>query len=189
MKQVNVRPVFCGPVHLNIRLAGHQRYIIIKDINAFSRIGHLAVSIRTGNEGNDDRRQKTARSNDGRQPNFGFDIFYDHKIGLNGYKKLPEALRATAITVPAPLPKLEVAEVIPDVEIIQVEMLGTVNIQMAPITKTIITVPNDKMPLPAKTAILAISAAVPVVPTSTWYLLISDVSAYCCINPHKYMIR
>jgi len=57
--------------------------------------------------------------------------------------KLPEILRPTAKTVAAPRLALEVAEVIPDVEMIQVEILGTVNMQMAPITNTIITVPND----------------------------------------------
>ena len=103
--------------------------------------------------------------------------------------KLPAAFRATIITVAAPLPALEVADVIPDVEMIQVEMLGTVNIQIAPMIKTMMTVPKDKIPFPANTAILAISAAAPFVPTSSWYLLISEVNAYCCIRPQRYMIR
>src|SRR6185503_6580097 len=102
--------------------------------------------------------------------------------------KLPTMRVAPAIVL-APRPKLEAAELTPEVEMIQVEMLGTVNIQIAPITKTMITVTNDKMPLPAKTASLVIYAGAPVLPTSSWYLLISEVSAYCCISPHKYMMR
>ena len=98
-------------------------------------------------------------------------------------------MRVALAMVVAPLPKLEAAELMPEVEMIQVDMLGTVNIQIAPITKTIITVPNDRMPFPANTAILAISAAAPLVPTNSWYLLISDSSAYCCINPQRYIIR
>jgi len=82
--------------------------------------------------------------------------------------KLPETRLATPTTVAAPRPKLEVAELMPEVEMIQVEMLGTVNIQIAPIRKTIMTVPNDKMPLPANTASLPKSAVVPFWPTSTW---------------------
>ena len=81
--------------------------------------------------------------------------------------KLPAALRATVMTVAAPRPALDVAELIPDVEIIQVEMLGTVNIQIAPIRNTMITVPKERIPLLAKTAILARSAVAPFVPTST----------------------
>ena len=57
------------------------------------------------------------------------------------------------ITVPALLPKVEVAELMPEVEMIQVEILGTVNIQMAPIRKQMITVPKDKIPFPANQAI------------------------------------
>ena len=103
--------------------------------------------------------------------------------------KLPAALRATVSTVAAPRPALDVAEVMPEVEMIQVEMDGTVNIQMAPITNTIITVPNDKMPFAEKAANRAISAVVPLFPNNAWYLLISDCNAYSCISPHKYMIK
>ena len=103
--------------------------------------------------------------------------------------KLPDAFLATAITVPALRPKVEVAELMPDVEMIQVEILGTVNIQMAPIRNTIITVPNERMPLLANHAIFSRLAVVPSVPTSSWYLLISEVNAYSCMSPQRYMIR
>src|SRR3569833_309819 len=102
--------------------------------------------------------------------------------------KLPTMRVAPAIVL-APRPKLDAAELIPEVDMIHVDMLGTVNMQMAPITNTMMTVPNDRMPLPANAAIFAMSAAAPLVPTSSWYLLISEVSAYCSISPHKYMIR
>ena len=102
--------------------------------------------------------------------------------------KVPTIRVALAMVV-APLPKLDAAELIPDVEMIQVEMLGTVNMQMAPITNTMMTVPNDRIPFPANAAIFAISAAAPLVPTSSWYLLISEVSAYCSIRPHRYIIK
>ena len=82
--------------------------------------------------------------------------------------KLPAARRATVATVAAPRAALDVAELIPEVEIIQVEMLGTVNIQIAPIRKTQITSPKDKMPLPANQASFCKSAAVPFAPTNTW---------------------
>ncbi len=52
-------------------------------------------------------------------------------------------------------PKVEAAEPIPAVLTIQVEMLGTVNMQMAPIKKTMMTVPKDSMPLEANQASLA----------------------------------
>ena len=80
----------------------------------------------------------------------------------NSYqKKLPAALLATAVTVPALLPKVDAAELMPEVDMIQVEMLGTVNMQMAPIRKTIITVPKERIPLPANQAICSRLAAVP----------------------------
>ena len=81
--------------------------------------------------------------------------------------KLPAAFLAIVITVAAPLPALEVAELMPEVEMIQVEILGTVNMQIAPIRKTQITVPNESMPLPAKKASLVKLAAVPFCPTRT----------------------
>jgi len=46
MKKVDIRPVFCRPVHLNIRLACQKRNVIVEDINAFSCIDHLAVGIK-----------------------------------------------------------------------------------------------------------------------------------------------
>ena len=58
-------------------------------------------------------------------------------------------------TVPALRPKVEVAELIPEVEMIQVDMLGTVNIQIAPIRKTMMTVPKERIPLPANQAIFS----------------------------------
>ena len=60
----------------------------------------------------------------------------------------------------APRPKLDDAELMPEVEMIQVEMLGTVNIQIAPMIKTMITVPNDRMPLLANQAIFSVDGTV-----------------------------
>ena len=82
--------------------------------------------------------------------------------------KLPLILRPTANTVAAPRLALEVAELIPDVEMIQVEILGTVNMQMAPIRNTTMTVPKERMPLPANQASFSKSALVPFCPTKTW---------------------
>ena len=82
--------------------------------------------------------------------------------------KLPLILRPTANTVAAPRLALEVAELIPEVEMIQVDILGTVNMQMAPIRKTTMTVPKERMPLPANQASFCKSAAVPLAPTKTW---------------------
>jgi hypothetical protein len=48
------------------------------------------------------------------------------------------------------LPKVELAEETPEVDTIQVDMLGTVNILMAPMIKVMITVPNENKPLLAK---------------------------------------
>ena len=70
-----------------------------------------------------------------------------------------------AQTVAALRPAVEAADVTPDVETIQVEMLGTVNMQMAPIRNTMITVPKERMPFPAKKASLVRSAVVPLAPT------------------------
>lgn len=112
------------------------------------------------------------------------------KKGLKqGYIKVPAAFLAAPITTPELLPKVDAAELIPEVEMIQVEMLGTVNMQIAPIRKTIITVPNERIPLPANQAICCKLALVPFWPTSSWYLLISEVIAYSCMSPTKYMIR
>ena len=102
---------------------------------------------------------------------------------------LPDALRATPATVAAPRPKLEEAELMPEVEMIQVEILGTVNIQMAPIKNTMITVPNESTPLPANTAILAIVALASSARNNSWYLEISELRAYFCIKAHRYITK
>src|SRR3546814_15626360 len=44
----------------------------------------------------------------------------------------------------APLPMVEAADDMPEVEMIQVEILGTVSMVSAPITKVPITIPKDK---------------------------------------------
>ena len=49
----------------------------------------------------------------------------------------------------APRPIVEAAEVIPDVDTIQVDILGTVNIVRPPIKNVIMTMPNDKIPFDA----------------------------------------
>jgi len=87
---------------------------------------------------------------------------------------LPDALRAMLIAVAPLLPNVEAAELIPEVDMIQVDILGTVNIQMAPMINTMITVPKDNIPLLANQANLVKSAEAPSVPTNNWYLLISD---------------
>ena len=91
--------------------------------------------------------------------------------------------------VTEPLPKLDVAELIPDVETIQVEILGTVNMHIAPMTNTTITVPNEITPLPVSNKNFVIFGATPSVPTSSLYLLISEVIAYFCISAMMYIIR
>jgi len=106
----------------------------------------------------------------------------------NDQIKLPDALRAAPNTVPALRPKVEDAELMPDVEMIQVDILGTVNIQIAPIRNTIITVPKESIPLPENQAIFSRLALVPSVPTNSWYFEISEVRAYSCIKPQRYMI-
>ena len=78
------------------------------------------------------------------------------------------ALAAIVTTPEACLPKVDAAELTPEVEMIQVEMLGTVNMQIAPMRKTTITVPKDRMPLLANQASFCKSALVPFCPTSTW---------------------
>src|SRR5271170_3595485 len=103
--------------------------------------------------------------------------------------KLPAARRVTAITVAAPRLALEVAELIPEVEMIQVDMLGTVNMQMAPIRNTTMTVPKERIPLPANQASFSKLAPAPFCPINAWYLLISDCMAYSCMRAHKYMMR
>ena len=105
------------------------------------------------------------------------------------YNTFPATFFTEPNTVPALLPKVELAELMPDVEMIQVEILGTVNMQIAPIKKTMITVPKESRPLLANTAIFSILALSPSSPTSSLYLLISEVMAYSCINPQRYMIR
>src|SRR5215217_9182266 len=95
---------------------------------------------------------------------------------------LPEAFLATLITVTEPRPKLDAAEEMPEVEMIQVEMLGTVNMQIAPTRKTRMTVPKERIPLPAKMAIFSSEVAEPFGPKSSLYLLISELRAYFCIS-------
>src|SRR3546814_10728962 len=58
----------------------------------------------------------------------------------------------------APLPTVEAADDMPDVEMIHVEMLGTVSMVSAPITKVPITMPKDRTPLLAKAASFSMSA-------------------------------
>src|SRR5690606_1771311 len=53
---------------------------------------------------------------------------------------------------PAPLPMVEAAEDIPEVEMIQVLMLGTVSMLSAPMTKVPITIPKESTPFPANHA-------------------------------------
>lgn len=49
----------------------------------------------------------------------------------------------------APRPIVDAAEVIPDVDTIQVDILGTVSIVRPPIKKVIMTMPKDKIPFEA----------------------------------------
>ena len=49
----------------------------------------------------------------------------------------------------APRPIVEAAEVMPEVETIQVDMLGTVSMVRPPIKKVTMTIPKDKIPLDA----------------------------------------
>ena len=75
--------------------------------------------------------------------------------------KLPLILRPTANTVAAPRLALEVAELIPEVEMIQVDILGTVNMQMAPIkntTKSTLAMPAAPTAMPPNPKNAAIKA-------------------------------
>jgi hypothetical protein len=102
---------------------------------------------------------------------------------------LPEIFLAAFIRVTEPLPKLEVAELIPEVEMIQVEILGTVNMHTAPIINTTITVPKEIAPLPVSSNNFVMFAELPSGPISSLYLLISEVMAYFCIKAMIYMMR
>ena len=63
---------------------------------------------------------------------------------------------------------------------IQVDMLGTVNIAIALIRKATITVPKERMPLPANTVNLATMPPALLSFSISWYLLISESIANCC---------
>src|SRR5690606_3046203 len=65
----------------------------------------------------------------------------------------------------APLPMVDAADEIPEVEIIHVEMLGTVSMVSAPMMNVPMTMPNDRIPLPANQ--LSFSMSGPAVPTSS----------------------
>ena len=66
----------------------------------------------------------------------------------------------------APLPIEEAAEVIPEVETIHVDILGTVSMVSAPMINVPITIPKERTPFPANT--LSFSMLAPDVPTSSW---------------------
>ncbi len=77
----------------------------------------------------------------------------------------------------APRPIVEAAEVMPDVDTIQVDMLGTVNIVKPPIKKVIMTIPKDKIPLEANQ--LSFSIVLPEVSSNCWKRVISASIANC----------
>ena len=77
----------------------------------------------------------------------------------------------------APRPIVEAAEVMPDVDTIQVDMLGTVSIVSPPIKKVMMTIPNDKIPLEANQPNFSIE--LPDVSSSCWKRVISASIANC----------
>lgn len=78
----------------------------------------------------------------------------------------------------APRPIVEVAEVIPDVDTIQVDMLGTVNIVKPPIKKVTMTIPKDKIPLEANQPNFSIEFPAEV-SSNCWKRVISASIANC----------
>src|SRR5690606_21606256 len=90
--------------------------------------------------------------------------------------------------VDAVLPAVEAAEEIPLVEMIQVEMDGTVVIAMAPTKKETMTSPKDIMPLPAIHDSFSRTAASESFKRDS-YLDISFNNAYSCRRPVIYKTR
>jgi len=78
----------------------------------------------------------------------------------------------------APRPIVEAAEVIPDVETIQVDILGTVSMVRPPIKKVTMTIPKDKMPLEANQPNFSIEFPAEV-SSNCWKRVISASMANC----------
>jgi hypothetical protein len=80
-------------------------------------------------------------------------------------------------------PAVVAAELIPDVDMIQVDMEGTVVMAIALTKKATITSPKLSKPLDANQAIFSSLSAPPPVESSYSYLSISTSMAYCWSLP------
>lgn len=97
-------------------------------------------------------------------------------VEVKGYYLLNTAADAIRPTCEPERAAVEAAEVIPEVEIIQVLILGTVVIAIAPTKKVTITRPKDKIPFPANQAIFSMLSAL--LPSKVLYFSISTCMAY-----------
>src|SRR5690606_16723319 len=161
MEASYVRAVFCLTVHLYIGLScGHRHIRRIHDIDALSCIHHLPIGKKRHGQYHKHRRdQATCREECGKAY-FGFYILDDH---VSVY--LLVIILAIIRDIPdAPLPTVEAADEMPEVEMIHVEILGTVSMVNAPMTNVPMTIPNERIPLLANT--VSFSRSAPLVPTN-----------------------
>jgi len=81
------------------------------------------------------------------------------------------------------LPAVVAADEMPDVDMIQVDMEGTVKMAIALTKKATITSPKLKNPFEANQAIFSSLSTPPPVESRYSYLSISTSKAYCCSLP------